>query len=215
MKKLILVLALSAGLLASCAGDPLRQANLGVRETYRSPAFTERYNGNALGLLTAAGGDGRQEYKNILGEFVEEALKKERPDLKIVPYWESLSSINSKGFTPDYAEMLHAYATTGILDRDRLKKLGIALDVRYFVQPRLINFQQRQSTRFSLLGLTLFKTHESEIKIYLEMWDAHTGNVVWIGVAETNMASEKFMARPIPFEEVARYAIENLIKKMP
>ncbi|MBI5643727.1 MAG: hypothetical protein HY954_09675 [Deltaproteobacteria bacterium] len=215
MIKRAFVLLLLTGSLISCASDPLRQANLGVRESYRSQGFSGKYNGNALGLLTASDGSSNFEYRKILGEFAEEALKKERPDLKIVPYWESLSAINSGGYTADYAEMLKAYGTTGILDRDKLKKLGSALGVRYFLQPRLINFQQRQSTRFSVFGLTLFKTHESDIKIYIEMWDAHTGNAVWIGVAETNMATEQFMTKPIPFEDVAKFAIENLIKKMP
>ncbi len=199
---------------SSCAG-PLLQANYNVRESYRSPDFKDIYDGETVGLLTATDGESSLEYRKLLGEFIEEAIRKERPDIKVVPYWQSLSTINRVGYTAEYAEMLKAYASTGILDRARLKKLGDAIGARYFIQPRLINFRQNQSTRFSAFGLTLFKTHESEIKVYIELWDADTGTVVWIGVADTNMASEKLMARPIPFEEVAKYAIANLIKQMP
>lgn len=201
--------------LTACASDPLRQSNLNVRESYRVPGFTEEYSSEAIGLLAASDGENSFEYRKLLGEFVEEAVKRERPDLKVIPYWRSLGVINTKGFTTDYADMLKAYSSTGILDRDRLKKIGVAVGVRYFLQPRLVSFSQRQSTRFSAFGLTIFKTHESEIKIYIEMWDAVTGDLIWVGVAETNMASEKFMSRPIPFEEVAKFAIENLVKKMP
>ena len=47
------------------------------------------------------------------------------------------------------------------------------------------------------------------------MWDVKTGSLVWVGLSEANLASEKFRARPIPFEAVARVAVQNLIKKMP
>ncbi|MDO8426004.1 MAG: hypothetical protein Q7T24_00645 [Deltaproteobacteria bacterium] len=139
----------------SCTG-PLQQANFNVRESYRSPGFKEINNGETVGLLTATDGESNIEYRKLLGEFVEEAIRSERPDIKVVPYWQSLSTINRVGYTGDYAEMLKAYASTGILDKARLKKLGDAIGAKYFLQPRLINFQQRQSTRFSAFGLTLF-----------------------------------------------------------
>lgn len=201
-------------MLAGCASRPLLQANFDVRESYRSSAFKNAGTEAVIGLLSASDESG-PEYKKLLGEFVEEALRNERPDVRLVPYWQSISHINSKGFTKDYAEMLKSYGSTGILDRDTLKKLGVALGVNYILQPRLISFNQSQSTRFSALGLTLFKTHESSIKIYIELWNVETGEIAWIGVGDANMASEHFRAKPIPFESVAKFAIENLIKKMP
>lgn len=200
---------------SSCASGPLLQASFDGRESYRSPDFKSISGGTVLGILTAAGKDGNLEYVKLLGEFVEEAVKKNRPDLKVIPYWQSLSAINAQGYTAEYAGMVTDYASTGILDKKILNKLAAALKVRYFIQPRLVKFDQRQSTRFSLFGLTLFKTHESQIKIYIEIWDARGGELVWIGVADTNMANEQFKAAPIAFEQVARYAVENLVKKIP
>ncbi len=215
MVKRVFFLLLISVFVSSCASGPLLQTNFDGRESYRSADFKHIPRGTVLGLLTAAGKDGNMEYIKLLGEFVEEAIKKNRTDLMVVPYWQSLSAINVQGYTAEYADMVANYASTGILDKKVLNKLAGALKVRYFIQPRLVKFEQRQSTRFSLLGLTLFKTHESQIKIYIEIWDGRGGELVWIGVADTNMANERLQAAPIAFEQVARYAVENLVKKIP
>lgn len=200
--------------LASCASGSLRQSNFNAREPYRSQG-TILESGQSIALLTATNSDRGLEYRRLLGDFVEEGLVRSRPGLHVIPYWQGLSVINSEGFTADYSEMLKEYASTGILNKKTLGSLGNLLGARYFLQPRLIDFTQGQSTRFSVLGLTLFKTHESQIKIYIEVWDSHTGKIIWIGAAEANMASEHMRAKPIPFEEIARYAVDNLILKMP
>lgn len=200
--------------LSACSG-PLQQSNLNIREPFHSPEFKGVKAADAVGLLTATNNDNGLEYRKLLGDFVEESMKRQRPGLKIVSYWQTLNVINREGFTSEYAMMLKDYASTGILDKKTLNKLGLAIGVRYFVQPRIIDFSQRSSIRFQPFGFTMFVTHESQIKIYIEMWDAVSGEIVWIGVAEGNMANEHFMARPIPFEQAAKAAIDDLIRKMP
>lgn len=204
-------------LVTACASDPLTQINFSTRESFRATEFAASGTARTIALLTAMEGkDGNgSEYRRLLADFIEESIRTDRPDFNITPYWEGLNTINSTGLTGDYAAMFTQYASTGILNSAALKKLGGALKVDYVIQPRLVNFQQKQSNRFSALGLTIFKTHESEIKIYIEMWDVKTGRLVWIGLSEANLASEKFRARPIPFEAVARVAVQNLIKKIP
>lgn len=214
-KKILLFLLLF--LVTACASDPLAQINFSTRESFRAKELAANGVVRTIGLLTAMEGkDGNgSEYRRLLADFIEESIRSDRPDLHITPYWEGLNTINSRGLAPDYAAMFTQYASTGILDGVALRKLGEAMKVDYVIQPRLVNFQQKQSNRFSALGLTIFKTHESEIKIYIEMWDVKTGRLVWIGLSEANLASEKFRARPIPFEAVARVAVQNLIKKIP
>lgn len=200
--------------LASCAGGPLVQSNYTAMEPFRNPGHVVIGNGDAIALLTVMGGE-KPEQKTLLVDFVSESIKKRNPSSKVVPYWEGLNVINSEGYTADYALMMGEYSTTGILNRRILSKFGEILGVKYFVQPKLADFKQHQSTRFSFFGLTLFKTHESQIKLYFEVWEAKTGRIVWIGSTEANMASENYESRPIPFEEIARYAVDNLVLKMP
>ena len=201
-------------LLVACSGAPL-QSNFSAMEPFRNPDHVVLGNGGSIALLTVMGTDRGQEHKTLLVDFVSESIKKRNPAVKVVPYWEGLNIINSEGFTADYALMMNEYSTTGILNRRILSKFGEILGVTYFIQPKLTDFKQHQSTRFSLLGLTLFKTHESQIKLYFEVWEAKTGRIVWVGSTEANMASENYKARPVPFEEIARYAVDNLVLKMP
>jgi len=207
-------LIIVAAITSSCSG-PLQQAFLNIREPFHSADFVSIGAQDTVGLITAANHDNGLEYRKLLGDFVEEGLKKDRPDIKVIPYWQTLSVINTGGYTADYARMLNTYTTTGILDRDILTKLGTALGAQYLIHPRIIDFKQKQTIRFQPFGFTMFLTHETEIKIYIEVWDARNGGIVWIGAAEANMASEHFMSKPIPFEAVAKLTIETLLKKMP
>lgn len=209
-----LMLFALAAFATSCSG-PLQQAFLNIREPFHAAGFVSIGPQETVGLITAANHDNGLEYRKLLGDFVEEGLKKERPDVKVIPYWQTLSVINTGGYTADYARMLNTYTTTGILDRDVLTKLGSALGATYLIHPRIIDFKQKQTIRFQPFGFTMFLTHETEIKIYIEVWDARNGGIVWIGAAEANMASEHFMSKPIPFEDVAKLSIETLLKKMP
>ncbi|MBI5887587.1 MAG: hypothetical protein HZB82_02585 [Deltaproteobacteria bacterium] len=199
--------------LSACGGGAFTQVTTDGRESYRAAALNKEFKADGMALLTATGGG--TENKKLLGDIVEDVLKAERPDLHIIPYWKNLSIINMNGLTADYAGMLKEYESTGILNRDALKKLKDAVGVMYFLQPRLVSFEQSQSNRFSFLGLSLVKTHESRIKVYLELWNAATGEIIWIGVGDATVATENYRARPVPFETAARYAVEKIAAKIP
>ena len=201
--------------LVSCSGAPLVQSNFSALEPFKNPDKVVLGNGDSIAILTVMVQDRGVEQKAMLVDIVSEAIKKRSPATRVVPYWEGLNIINSEGFTNDYAHMMQEYSVAGILDRRILSKFGEILGVTYFIQPKLTDFSQGQSTRFSLLGLTIFKTHESHIKLYFEVWEASTGKVVWVGSTEANMAAENYKSKPISFEEIARYAVDNLVLKMP
>lgn len=192
----------------------MQQLVLNTREPFRAAEFSLK-KGDVVALLAAPNNDNGLEYRKLLGDFVEEALHGERPDVTVIPYWKTLSVINREGYTAEYASMLKDYTSTGILDRKVLNRLSDALKADYFAQPRILDFSQKQTIRFNPFGLTLFQTYETQIKIYLEVWNARTGEIAWIGVAEANLASDQFMARPVSFEDAAKVTIANLMKKMP
>jgi len=197
---------------ASCSA-PMQQIVLKTREPFRSEGF-KLNKGDVVALIAATNNDNGLEYRKLLGDFVEAAMQKKRPDIKVVTYWQTLSVINRDGYTDEYAAMLKNYTSTGILDKKVLNRLADALGATYFAQPRILDFSQKQTIRFNPMGLTLFQTYETQIKIYLEIWNARTGEIAWIGVAEANLASDQFMARPVPFEEAAEVTIAELMNKM-
>lgn len=210
------LVAVAAALsLAGCTGQ-IKQRNSDAVESYRSEAFPADAWTEGVALLTATGERTEGvEYRKLLGDIVEESLREKRPDIKVVPYWKALSIINTDGLTSEYALMLEHYDETGILDSRVLSKLGRSIGVRYFLQPRLVSFEQYQHGRFGFLGLTILKTHESKIKVYLELWRAEDGLLMWIGKGEANIAVENMLQRQVSFEDVAGLAVEKIVEKIP
>jgi len=201
--------------LAGCAG-PFKQVNFEVRESYRSEKLNPRgLRWTRVALLTASVGTGQEEYKRLTGDLLEKAFNRFRRDIVVIPSGEALSRINNADLTDGYAWMIRDYATTGILNKETLGKVGNALGVRHVIQPRLVKFKESQETRFSIFGLTLVKTQESSFKAFLEVWDTETGEILWEGSGEATVAVEDVRAKPISFEEVAAVAFENLVKKLP
>ncbi|MFQ5586104.1 MAG: hypothetical protein ACE5GF_04695 [Thermodesulfobacteriota bacterium] len=212
------VLSCSAVLLIvgsyGCA-KPFLQSFVNAKELYRSEHIPEEVlQGGRMAILNATVSTGQEEYRRLLGDILEETIEAQKKEILIIRSGETLSLINKAGLAGDYARMMRDYAYTGVLDRSVLQKIGEALNASFVAQPRLIKFVQGSSTRFSVFGLTLIKTHESSVKIYLEIWKASTGEVVWSGVGESIMAGENISAKPIKFEFVARAASDMLVQKI-
>jgi hypothetical protein len=53
------------------------------------------------------------------------------------------------------------------------------------------------------------------VKICIELWNADTCEMVFIGVGESNMAKKSYRAKPIPFEDVAMVAAQKILAKIP
>lgn len=208
---LLCLLVFTGGCAASFA-----QSNFVVREAYRSPAVEAGMSYDGVALISANGGmEHGVEFRKLLVDLVDQVIRKDREDLRLVSYWEVLSAVNRHDLNAEYSAMMKEYAITGVLDRNVLKKVGDIVGVKHFIHPRLVTFVQRKEGRLSLAGLSMIKTHESMVKLYIEVWDTETGNIDWVGIGEANMAHEHYKARPIPFEDVVVIAIKNVIEKMP
>ena len=208
---LLCLLVFTGGCAASFA-----QTNFVVREAYRSPAVEAGMSYDGVALISANGGmEHGVEFRKLLVDLVDQVIRRDREDLRLVSYWEVLSAVNRHDLNAEYSAMMNDYAITGVLDRNVLKKVGDIVGAKHFIHPRLVTFVQRKEGRLSLAGLSMIKTHESMVKLYIEVWDTETGDVDWVGIGEANMAHEHYKARPIPFEDVVVIAIKNVIKKMP
>ena len=215
-KSVVVALALCVLLFTGGCTAPFTQINFDVREAYRSPNVEGGYDFGTMAILSANGGsDGIVEYRKLLVDILYDVLAEKRPGQELKSYWETISTLNKEGLTGDYAAMLKQYSTTGVLDRDVLIEMGETLGVKHFLHPRLVSFSKHKEGRFGALGLSLIKTHETVVKLYIEIWDAETGEIDWVGIGEANIASESYKAKAIPFEDVVRIAIMNMLEEMP
>lgn len=167
-----------------------------------------------IGVLTPAAPTGQESDKQALGDSLSTALRRELRASHIMGLPEMLSAINRAGLASTYAQALAAYENTGILDRDTLRAIGKASGVRYLAKLNLGNFNQSSDKRLAIAGIRMFDTWRATIRVHLEVWDSHTGEIAWQGNDELVYAREGIKDRPVTFRQVADVAAANLVKKV-
>jgi hypothetical protein len=211
MAKMAAGLILCIGL-SACAG-PLSQFSFKAGELQRAPNFThQNLEEMKIGILSASGSDG---YRRVLGDSFSKALRQIHPKIPQVPPQEALSLLNRDNLADEYANMLWDYETSGILRRKSLQRIGESLGVGYLIQLSLLQYTQDTSTRFSGLGIRFIQTRSSTLRVFGQIWDTSSGAIVWEGASEVTLAGENVREKPIPFEEVAMRAWQELIKQLP
>lgn len=167
-----------------------------------------------IGVLTPAAPTGQESDKQALGDSLSSALRHELGTEHVLGLAEMLSAINKAGLAGAYAHALSDYAGTGILDRDAVRAIGEASGVRYLAKLNLGNFNQSSDKRLSIAGIRMFDTWRATIRVHLEVWDSHTGEIAWQGNDELVYAREGVKERPVTFRQVADFAATNLVQKV-
>ena len=87
-----------------------------------------------IAFITPSSATGQEEDKQALALSFTEALKKARPDLRVVPLPETLGAINRAGLASEYRQMFEDYRLSGIFHRETLAK-GFSVDRRSLSGP--------------------------------------------------------------------------------
>ncbi len=148
-----------------------------------------------------------------VSHYFSEILKKLVPDWKVVNEQESLTGINKHGLGPIYVQMRMGAEFSHLADRESLRKIGNALEVRYIFLPRLAGFTQTMTNRaeFPPFALRLIQTRSSLLRLSLQLWDVESGELVWSGVAETVMQGEALSQEPVFVEDAIRLTFGSLM----
>jgi len=148
---------------------------------------------------------GLQGFSASLSLALTAALSQASPPIRGIPGYETLNRLNEKGLAADYTEMISAFARSDILDRERLQRIGSGLGTRYVLQPGLAEFSQSLMDRFELIGLKLLRSRTTTLRLWLRLWDAETGQMLWESAGETTVAIELLREQAaVPLTEVAR-----------
>lgn len=205
-------MALCASLmLAACTRG---QLNYNVEHTGLSLGATD-LEAHGIGFLTPAAGTGREADKQALAQSFAKALSDARPAIEIRGLAEVLNGVNKANLDQEYKAMYRDYLQTGILDADVLADVGETSRVRYLAQLSLAGFSQGNRGRFSFLGLRMFDTKQGNLRIFLQIWDAESGTVVWEGSGELNFAYDTGREDPVTFAELCRMTAERLFAELP
>jgi len=168
-----------------------------------------------VGFLTPSAATGREADKQALALSFATRLEKDRTDLRVVPLPAILSAMNAAELDQEYKQMFRDYLETGILDGALLKRIGEIGEVRYLAQLSLASFEQLSRSRFSLFGLRFVDTKQANMRVFLQIWDSHTGSVAWEGGGEVNYAFETMTERPVTFQQVAATVADKIYAGLP
>lgn len=211
MSKILTGIALFTGLVA-CAG-PLSQSSFEAEELQRATHFVhQNLTDLKIGVLPATGANG---YRRVLADSFSKALRQIRPEVLQLPPQEVLSTLNRVDLSDEYTNMLKDYETSGILRKASLNRIGKGLGVQYLIHLSLLQYVQNASTRVSVLGIRFIQTRSSTLRVFAQIWDTASGEIVWEGSSSVTLAGEDVREKPIPFEDVATRAWKELIQQLP
>lgn len=124
-----------------------------------------------------------------------------------------MSQINQKGLAVEYTRMRVDAELSYVLDRESLRKIGLAVGARYVFQPRLAAFVQAMTDRWTFpgLGVLLMQTRTADLRVSLQLWDTNTGELLWVSMAEGTLQSEAASRDYVYLEDAARVALGSMI----
>jgi hypothetical protein len=184
------ILVLLTALLAGC-GAPLHAWDVHTSSTPRAPALDTavlaREPVPSLGLAAPAALLG---FGAALSHALAAALSQASPPIRGLATYDVLNRLNEQGLAGEYGDLVSGFARSGILERQGLQKIGEALGAAYVLQPGLAEFSQVVGDKFEAAGFKLLKTRLTTLRLWLQLWDTRTGQIVWESSGEVTVVAQ-------------------------
>ena len=194
---------------------PLYMWDINTTSTARPPSFDvgelSREPVATPGLVAPAA---LQGLSTALSHALVAALANASPPIRAIPAREITNALNDQGLATVYAELLEGFARTGVLDRERLQRIGSALGFRYLLLPGLAQLDQVILDRFEIAGVKVIRTRVTVLRVWLQLWDTRTGHILWESAGEVATASEMLRHdRVVPIDETAEKLWRRMIQR--
>lgn len=205
---------LAALYLAGCVGT-LGQWGAETSLVSKKPSFDPTVlHQERVAVLNAVVGFGLEGYSHQVSRSLFSALSEDCPAVKSVSPQEALSRINRARLGKEYAAMMAEYVHSGIMDQTVLERIGQAIPASYVFQPSMAAFSQQMSGRLSFLGLRIFQTRISMLRLSLQLWDTRSGEIVWEASGEATLSGEDVREFRIPFEHIAERLWQRILRDL-
>jgi hypothetical protein len=204
--------ALTVLLLAGCT--PLYIWDTHITSTKRPKFFDladlTREPVATLGPIAPAGFQG---FSPFLSRALIVAISEMSPSIQGIPAHETVNMINGRGLSSEYGELISGFVRSGILERERLQRLGLAVGSRYVLLPGLAHFDQILIDRFEFAGLKIVRNRIITLRLWLQLWDTHTGQIVWESTGEANVTRDLvFSQRILPLDEIGQKLWQRMLE---
>lgn len=146
---------------------------------YKSPDLKkEEISEKGIGIMPVLGGAEREEFRRPMGDAIYSEFRKKFGD-NVKSTRDVISILNENNISDDYSRAIENYVISGVVPKDMVQNLGIALGVNYLLYSRLLT--AREYAQISTGTYTSTTVNIDEFYIQTQIWDTNIGDVVWEG----------------------------------
>ena len=154
-----------------------------------------------------------QGFSPTLSYALSGALAEVTPPIRELSTDETLNRLTDQGLATEYADLRAGFARNGMLDRQRLRQIGLGLGSRYVLLPGLAQFDETIIDKFEAAGIRLLKNRVTTLQLWLQLWDAQTGHIVWESSGEVTMATVFLSPKQtVALEQTAKKLLVRMIQ---
>jgi hypothetical protein len=128
---------------------------------------------------------GLQGFNAALSHALIVALAETSPPIRGIPTRETLNRLNEQSLAADYAELIAGFVRGGILERERLQRIGSALGSRYVLLPGLAELKEVMVDRIGFYGWNFIQSRVTTLRLWLQLWDTQSGQILWESAGES------------------------------
>ena len=148
-----------------------------------------------------------------LSHAISGALAEVRPPIREISTDETLNQLTDKGLATEYADMRAGFARNGMLDRQRLRRIGLGLGSRYVLLPGVAEFNEEILDKYEAAGLKLLRNRVTTLRLWLQLWDSQTGHIVWESSGEATTATVFLSAKQtVALEQITKKLLVRMIQ---
>jgi len=207
------VLAVTAALLAAGCG-PVYLSDTYATSTPRPESFNVgALGGEPVATLGVVAPASLQGLSPTLSLALAAALAEVSPPIREIPTFEAVNRLTDQGLAAEYADLLTGFSRNGILERQRLRRIGSGLGSRYVMLPGLAQLDETIIDKFEAAGLKLLRNRVTTLRLWLQLWDAQTGHIVWESAGEITVSTVLLSpSRAVPLGETIQKLLFNMIQ---
>jgi hypothetical protein len=154
-----------------------------------------------------------QGFGPTLSHALSGALAEVTPPIREIPTDETLNQLTDKGLAVEYADMRAGFARNGMLDRQRLRRIGLGLGSRYVLLPGVAQFNEEILDKFETAGIKLLRNRVTTLRLWLQLWDSQTGHIVWESSGEVTVVTAFLSPKQtVALEQIAKKLLVRMIQ---
>lgn len=154
-----------------------------------------------------------QGFGPTLSHALNGALAEVSPPIREVSTNETLNRLTDAGLASDYADLRTGFTRNGILDRERLRRIGRGLGSRYVLLPGVAQFDEAIVDKFEAIGIKLLRNRVTTLRLWLQVWDSQTGYIVWESSGEVTTATVFLSPKQtVALEKTAKRLLVKMIQ---